>query len=822
MQLSLRTLLAFEDNIFDTEQQRRLERIIPAHEPSSQILARIRSVIRDPHISVPGRNNYQEELDPNIVAEYLDYQMSKEYQDQFENFCLASDKYLAELASVHQIISNVLGEPARISRECRFRCYDLFPKIQNHNNHYETKTQLENLTQLQNSLLQQSQLNQLNQLNQQIITHPQLPPQNTTINTNQNIFPTQPKNEKEKITNYPKRKFTKDAATITTIIIVAALLLLNYNYNNINTKNITATKTQQNLNQTNNPQITQPKQTKTENTQNQNPNTQNQNIRTVSTITENINENITPAAEINAAEINAAEINTTEINTTESNTTEINTCETKPLPLPQPNTDNNINNNPTNTQIDPFNTSPNTNNKPDTQESIFNASPKIINNTTKPEPKTNPEPQIPQNINETEINFREKNTEPKILDSSVWKTKTPNNQNQNIKPQNIKPPIITAGGNTNYTNTQIIQANNNTTLINHDHNLNNNFENNFENANKQPQNQNITNNTQKQGILGAVITTNDPMVIFTAKSYESQWQFKSNQFDIYANQYILTAAPFRADIKLGDDFIVEMIGDTKLSVLPPTNGITTIYIDYGRLVIHATYDNPTLLKPVKTIRICTEHGETTIGFNGAKSVAFVDTFAEISRNITPNEYQQNPNLNPNSNSINAINQNKETQIGMNPILGLLPDPTESISWITNNQNNYHTPAITKNDISIVLANGKTERGIIRNHPNWLRRTSTPEEGKQIESACINIFNQKNINLESALQTLSQEKSETTRAFAYRIWGDLGRFDIPLKAKIHETNSIQLALIQYFKEVIKRDKETIQRLTEAIKKERNKN
>ncbi|MDR2763393.1 MAG: hypothetical protein LBB88_12380, partial [Planctomycetaceae bacterium] len=124
MQLSLRTLLAFEDNIFDVEQHRQLERTIPNHEPATQILARIRNVIHDPKINVPGRNGYQEELDPNIVAEYLDYQMTKEYQEQFENFCLSSDKYLAEVASVHQIISNVLGEPARISRECRFRCYD--------------------------------------------------------------------------------------------------------------------------------------------------------------------------------------------------------------------------------------------------------------------------------------------------------------------------------------------------------------------------------------------------------------------------------------------------------------------------------------------------------------------------------------------------------------------------------------------------------------------------------------------------------------------------------------------------------------------------
>jgi hypothetical protein len=152
-------------------------------------------------------------------------------------------------------------------------------------------------------------------------------------------------------------------------------------------------------------------------------------------------------------------------------------------------------------------------------------------------------------------------------------------------------------------------------------------------------------------------------------------------------------------------------------------------------------------------------------------------------------------------------------------LGLLPDPNESISWLSAKPN---VQSVTKSDMSIVLTDDRIERGIIRNHPNWLRRISVPAEGKQIETACLNVFNKENINIEAALQLLLKEKSDTIRSFGYRLWGDLGRFDVPLKGRIFETESIQQTLIQYFKEVMKRDGESVQRLTDAIEKERTKN
>ena len=124
MRLSLRTLLAFEDNVFDVEQHRRLEQLLPTDQAAESILQRIRSVVRSPLLGVPGLVDHQEELDPNYVAEYLDHQMPAGMQDKFESYCLSADKYLAEIASIHHILSNILGEPARTSRDCRLKCYN--------------------------------------------------------------------------------------------------------------------------------------------------------------------------------------------------------------------------------------------------------------------------------------------------------------------------------------------------------------------------------------------------------------------------------------------------------------------------------------------------------------------------------------------------------------------------------------------------------------------------------------------------------------------------------------------------------------------------
>ncbi len=49
--------------------------------------------------------------------------MNSDLGEGFGAYQMGDDR--AVLASVHQILSGVLGEPARASRDCRLRCYNV-------------------------------------------------------------------------------------------------------------------------------------------------------------------------------------------------------------------------------------------------------------------------------------------------------------------------------------------------------------------------------------------------------------------------------------------------------------------------------------------------------------------------------------------------------------------------------------------------------------------------------------------------------------------------------------------------------------------------
>ena len=123
MRLTLRTLLAWLDDTLDPNQVREIGKQV-AESPFAQELSdRIHRVTRQRRLSVPSSSG-ADAIDPNVVASYLDNDLDPDSVAEFEKKCLTTDVNLAEVASVHQILS-LLGQKVQVPPEARTRMYQL-------------------------------------------------------------------------------------------------------------------------------------------------------------------------------------------------------------------------------------------------------------------------------------------------------------------------------------------------------------------------------------------------------------------------------------------------------------------------------------------------------------------------------------------------------------------------------------------------------------------------------------------------------------------------------------------------------------------------
>ena len=127
MRLTLRTLLAYLDDVLEPADSRAISDQINASPAASELVGKTRDVIRRRRLSAPAVSGAGMGVDPNAVAEYLDSNLSPEGVADVERICLDSEMHLAEVAACHQILTLLMGEPVDVTPAMRERMYGLGP-----------------------------------------------------------------------------------------------------------------------------------------------------------------------------------------------------------------------------------------------------------------------------------------------------------------------------------------------------------------------------------------------------------------------------------------------------------------------------------------------------------------------------------------------------------------------------------------------------------------------------------------------------------------------------------------------------------------------
>jgi hypothetical protein len=125
MRLTLRTLLAYLDDTLEPHEIKEIGQKVAESDAAQELVARIKQITRRRRLTTPPATGAGDKFDANTVAEYLDNELSTEQVAELEKTCLESDVHLAEVASCHQILTLVLGEPALVPPTARERMYGL-------------------------------------------------------------------------------------------------------------------------------------------------------------------------------------------------------------------------------------------------------------------------------------------------------------------------------------------------------------------------------------------------------------------------------------------------------------------------------------------------------------------------------------------------------------------------------------------------------------------------------------------------------------------------------------------------------------------------
>jgi hypothetical protein len=123
MRLTLRTLIAWLDDTLTPAEVRAIGQQVAETPFAKELVERVQRVTRQRRLTYPGDLG-TEPTDPNLVASYLDNELTADQVAEYEKRCLTSDVHLAEVASVHQVLS-LIGQKAKVPADAKLRMYRL-------------------------------------------------------------------------------------------------------------------------------------------------------------------------------------------------------------------------------------------------------------------------------------------------------------------------------------------------------------------------------------------------------------------------------------------------------------------------------------------------------------------------------------------------------------------------------------------------------------------------------------------------------------------------------------------------------------------------